>query len=155
MWRKAGIDVTIRQADQADLINRALTGDYGATVWTAFSAADPDGEYNALHQAFARPIGQISLNPTRLKDKQLSDALDAGRVTPDEAVRKQAYATVQQRLRDQMPILFIDHLNTGAVIAKTKVRGIGEHTLPDGEKGRPLTGAPIPYHPFAQIWVSE
>ncbi|PZG19555.1 ABC transporter substrate-binding protein [Nonomuraea aridisoli] len=155
MWRKAGIEVSIRQADQADLINRALTGDFRATVWTSFSAADPDGEYNALHQAFSRPLGEISLNPTRLKDKELSDALDAGRITPDEAARKEAYATVQRRLRDQMPILFIDHLNTGSVIAKSKVRGIGEHTLPDGEKGRPLTGSPIPYHPFAQVWVTE
>ncbi|NJP89439.1 hypothetical protein HCN51_08270 [Nonomuraea sp. FMUSA5-5] len=155
MWRKAGIEVSIKQADQADLINRAITGNFSATVWTQFSAQDPDGEYVWMHQAYAKPVGAISLNMTRLKDEKLSAALDTGRTSPDEATRKQAYATVQQRLRDQVPYVFVDHLNTGAVIAKTKVRGIGEHVLPDGEKGLPLTGSPIPYHPFTQLWVSE
>lgn len=155
MWRKAGIDVTIKQADQADLINRAVTGAYSATVWTQFSAPDPDGEYIWMHQAYAKPVGAVSLNFTRLKDEQLSAALDAGRSNPDPAARKQAYDTVQQRLRAQVPFVFIDHLNTGAVIAKAKVRGIGETVLPDGDKGLPLTGSPVPYHPFTQIWVSR
>ncbi|HEX4817083.1 MAG TPA: hypothetical protein VFV66_30450, partial [Nonomuraea sp.] len=155
MWRKAGIEVSIRQADQPDLINRAITGNYTATVWTQFSAQDPDGEYIWMHQGYAQPVGSISLNMTRLKDKRLSDALDVGRANPDEAARKQAYATVQERLRELVPYVFVDHLNTGAIIAKTKVRGIGEHVLPDGEKGLPLTGSPIPYHPFGQLWVSQ
>ncbi|MEV0622388.1 ABC transporter substrate-binding protein [Nonomuraea sp. NPDC050404] len=155
MWRKAGIEVSIKQADQADLINRAITGNFSATVWTQFSAQDPDGEYIWMHQGYAKPVGAISLNMTRLKDDQLSAALDVGRVSPDEATRKKAYATVQERLRDQVPYVFIDHLNTGAIIAKTRVRGIGEHVLPDGDKGLPLTGSPIPYHPFGQLWVSE
>ncbi|MET8861793.1 ABC transporter substrate-binding protein [Nonomuraea sp. NPDC004580] len=155
MWRKAGIDVTIKQADQADLINRAITGNYAATVWTQFSAQDPDGEYIWMHQGYAKPVGEVSLNMTRLKDDKLSAAFDRGRAVADEAVRKQAYATVQERLRELVPYVFIDHLDTGAIVARTKVRGIGEHLLPDGEKGLPLTGSPIPYHPFGQLWVSE
>ncbi|MEV4562894.1 ABC transporter substrate-binding protein [Nonomuraea sp. NPDC049419] len=155
MWRKAGIDVTIKQADQADLINRAITGNFAATVWTQFSAQDPDGEYIWMHQGYAKPVGEVSLNMTRLKDDKLSAAFDRGRAVADEAVRKQAYATVQERLRELVPYVFIDHLDTGAIVARNKVRGIGEHLLPDGEKGLPLTGSPIPYHPFGQLWVSE
>jgi ABC-type transport system substrate-binding protein len=154
MWRKAGIDVSIKQADQADLINRAVTGNFAATVWTQFSAPDPDGEYIWMHQAYAKPIGAVSLNFARLKDEKLSNALDIGRSNPDETARKQAYATVQQRLRDLVPFVFIEHLNSGAVIAKSKVKGIGEFTLPSGEKGLPLTGSPVPYHPFSQLWIS-
>ncbi|GAA3132863.1 ABC transporter substrate-binding protein [Nonomuraea salmonea] len=155
MWRKAGIDVTIKQADQADLINRAITGNFAATVWTQFSSQDPDGEYIWMHQGYAKPVGEVSLNMTRLKDDELSAAFDRGRAVADEAVRKQAYATVQERLRELVPYVFIDHLDTGAIVARNKVRGIGEHLLPDGEKGLPLTGSPIPYHPFGQLWVSE
>ncbi|NUT40841.1 MAG: hypothetical protein HOV86_12715 [Thermoactinospora sp.] len=154
MWRKAGIDVTIKQADQADLINRALTGNFTATIWTAFSSPDPDGEYIWLHQAYAKPIGAISLNFSRVKDDELSKALDVGRMNPDESARKQAYATVQKRLRDLVPYIFIDHLDTGAIITKSKLRGIGEQLLPDGDKGLALTGSPIPYHPFSQLWVN-
>jgi peptide/nickel transport system substrate-binding protein len=155
MWRKAGIDVTIKQADQADLINRAVTGNYGATVWTQFSSQDPDGEYIWMHQGYASPVGEIGLNFTRLKDDRLSKAFDVGRISPDESARKAAYATVQERLRELVPFVFIDHLNTGAVITRTKVHGIGEQLLPDGEKGLSLTGSPVPYHPFTQIWVSK
>ncbi|GIM99713.1 peptide-binding protein [Planomonospora venezuelensis] len=155
MWRKAGVDVTIKQVDQADLINRAVTGDFQATVWTQFSAQDPDGEYIWLHQNYAQPVGAVSLNFSRIKDAELSNALDSGRSNPQEDVRKQAYATVQQRLRELVPFVFVDHLNTGAVIAKTKVRGIGQHVLPDGSKGLPLTGSPVPYHPFAHLWLSQ
>ncbi|MGW0804827.1 ABC transporter substrate-binding protein [Nonomuraea sp. NPDC002799] len=155
MWRKAGIEVSIKQADQADLINRAVTGNYAATVWTQFSTPDPDGEYIWMHQGYAKPVGAVSLNFARLKDAKLSAALDVGRSNPDEAARKKAYGTVQERLRELVPYVFIDHLNTGAIIAKTKVHGIGEHVLPDGEKGLPLTGSPIPYHPFAHLWVSQ
>lgn len=155
MWRKAGIEVTIKQADQADLINRAITGNFAATVWTQFSSQDPDGEYIWMHQGYAKPVGEVSLNMTRLKDDKLSAAFDRGRAVADEAVRKQAYATVQERLRELVPYVFIDHLDTGAIVARNKVRGIGQHLLPDGEKGLPLTGSPIPYHPFGQLWVSE
>ncbi|SEG61500.1 4-phytase / acid phosphatase/peptide/nickel transport system substrate-binding protein [Nonomuraea solani] len=155
MWRKAGVEASIKQADQADLINRAVTGNFAVTVWTQFSAPDPDGEYIWMHQAYAKPIGAVSLNFTRLKDAKLSSAFDIGRTNPDEAARKQAYGTVQERLRQLVPFVFIDHLNIGAIVAKTKVRGIGEHVLPDGEKGLPLTGSPIPYHPFTQLWVSQ
>ncbi|GGO69187.1 ABC transporter substrate-binding protein [Nonomuraea cavernae] len=155
MWRKAGIEVTIKQADQADLINRAVTGNFAATVWTQFSSPDPDGEYIWMHKGYAGPVGSIALNFTRLKDDKLSQAFDVGRTSPDEATRKQAYATVQQRLRELVPYVFVDHLDTGAVIAKTTVHGIGEHVLPDGEKGLPMTGSPIPYHPFSGVWITQ
>ncbi|WP_049564318.1 ABC transporter substrate-binding protein [Nonomuraea sp. SBT364] len=155
MWRKAGVDVTIKQADQADLINRAVTGNYAATVWVQFSSPDPDGEYIWMHQAYSKPVGQVSLNFTRLRDDKLSKAFDVGRMNPDESARKQAYATVQERLRELVPFVFVDHLNTGAIITRTKVHGIGEQLLPDGEKGLALTGSPVPYHPFSQLWVSK
>jgi ABC-type transport system substrate-binding protein len=155
MWRKVGVKVTIKQADQADLINRAVTGNYSATVWTQFSAPDPDGEYIWLHQSYAQPVGAIALNFSRIKDIQLSNALDTARSNPQQDVRKQAYGVVQQRLRELVPFVFIDHLNTGAVIAGSRVHGIGDYTLPDGAKGLPLTGAPVPYHPFGEVWITQ
>ena len=151
MWRKAGAEVTIRQTEQADLIQRALTGAYGAAVWTQFTDADPDGEYSWLHERFARPVGQVSINMSRIRDPQLSAALDTGRRSRDEAVRKQAYATVQRRLREQLPFIFVDHLTTSAVITKANVKGLARSTLPDGSQARALTGSPT--HRFDQIWI--
>ncbi|MFC4060110.1 ABC transporter substrate-binding protein [Planomonospora corallina] len=155
MWRKAGVDVTVKQADQADMVTSAVTGRFNAMLSVSFSAQDPDGEYIWLHQNYARPVGEISINTSRIKDLELSAALDSGRSNPQPEVRKQAYATVQKRLRELVPYIFVDHLSTGAVIARAGVRGIGEHTLPDGSPGLPLTGQPTPHHPFGSVWLSR
>lgn len=155
MWRKAGVEVTIKQVDQAEIIRRALTGEYQAEVWVQFDAPDPDGELVWWHSAYAAPIGSTSINMSRIKDSQLDNALNKGRMSPDEATRQRAYATVQQRLRDLLPFIWIDHLNVGAVIADGKVHGLSDYTLPDGEKGRPLFGSPVPSHPFTETWVSR
>jgi ABC-type transport system substrate-binding protein len=153
MWNKAGMEITIRQADQADLIQRAITGTYGAIVWQQFASADPDGEYSWLHNRFAQPVGSVSINMSRIKDDQLSAALDTGRRTGDEAARKAAYATVQKRLRELLPFIWVDHLTTNAVIAKPSVKGLKEYPLPDGSIGKPLLGGPT--HKFDHIWISR
>ncbi|MFG2088216.1 ABC transporter substrate-binding protein [Spirillospora sp. NPDC048824] len=153
MWKKAGIDVTIRQADQADLIQRALMGNYGAIVWEQFNRPDPDSSYSYLHSRFAQPVGSISINMSRIKDEQLSAALDAGRAASDEAARKKAYATVQKRLRAELPFIWVDHLSTSAVVTKPNVHGLAQYKLPDGSAAKPLIGSPT--HAFGQIWMGR
>ncbi|MFV2178590.1 ABC transporter substrate-binding protein [Actinomadura sp. LOL_016] len=153
MWNKAGMEVTVRQADQATLIQRALTGNYGAIVWEQFARPDPDGEYSFLHSKFVQPVGSVSINMSRIKDERLSAALDAGRTTADEAERRKAYGTVQQRLRATLPFIWIDHLSTSAVITRSEVRGLEQYELPDGSTGKPLIGSAT--HPFGQIWMSR
>ncbi|MBE1537822.1 ABC transporter substrate-binding protein [Actinomadura algeriensis] len=151
MWGKAGMEVSVRQADQSTLIERALTGNYGAIVWEQFTRPDPDGEYSFLHSRFVQPVGSISINMSRIKDEQLSAALDAGRASSDEATREKAYATVQKRLRATLPFIWVDHLSTSAVITKSNVHGLARYELPDGSTAEPLTGSAT--HPFGQIWL--
>lgn len=153
MWKKAGIDVQIKQADQPDIISSALTGNYQATIWSQFTEPDPDGDYVWLHSSFAQPVGQISINMSRIRDPQMDAALDEGRSNPDEATRKKAYATVQRRLRADLPFIWIDHLTTNAVIAGPKVHGLRQWTFPDGAVGKPMTSSSV--HPFFGIWVQE
>ncbi|MGP4023620.1 ABC transporter substrate-binding protein [Actinomadura sp. 3N407] len=153
MWKKAGMDVTVRQADQADIIQRALMGNYSAIVWEQFNRPDPDGPYSYLHSRFAQPVGSISINMSRIKDEQLSAALDAGRAGPDEAARKKAYATVQKRLRAVLPFIWVDHLSTNAVVTKSNVHGLAQYKLPDGSTAKPLIGSPT--HGFGQIWIGR
>ncbi|WP_176611334.1 ABC transporter substrate-binding protein [Actinomadura sp. WMMB 499] len=151
MWGKAGMEVTVRQADQATLVQRALMGDYGAIVWEQFARPDPDGEYSFLHSKFVQPPGSVSINMSRIEDERLSAALDAGRAASDEAERKEAYATVQRRLRETLPFIWIDHLSTSAVITRSNVHGLERYELPDGSAGRALVGSGT--HPFGQIWM--
>ncbi|MEU8800069.1 ABC transporter substrate-binding protein [Spirillospora sp. NPDC048819] len=153
MWKKAGMDVTVRQADQADLIQRALMGNYSAIVWEQFNRPDPDSSYSWLHSRFAQPVGSISINMSRIDDEQLSAALDAGRAGSDEAARKKAYATVQKRLRAELPFIWVDHLSTSAVVTKSNVHGLAQYKLPDGSTAKPLIGSPT--HAFGQIWIGR
>jgi ABC-type transport system substrate-binding protein len=153
MWAKAGMEVTIRRSEQADLVSRALTGNFHAFVSTQFYRPDPDGEYQWMHSRFIQPAGRLSLNTSRLNDPQLSAALDAGRRSSDEATRKRAYATVQQRLRAVLPYIWVDHLTTTALITKPEVKGLTRYTLPDGSAAAPLSGTPT--HAFDQIWIGR
>ncbi|GAA4210826.1 hypothetical protein GCM10022252_79150 [Streptosporangium oxazolinicum] len=150
-WRRAGLDVRIEEADQATLHRRIATGRFHVGVGLSYSASDPDGEtYTSMHSKFASPVGTIATNVSRIRDLRLDDALDRGRSTDDLVVRRQAYTTVQRRVNELVPFIWIDHLSTVGVIASPKVRGITDHTLPDGAKGLPLNGR---VHPFAQIWI--
>lgn len=151
MWKKAGIDVTIKQADQPDIISSALTGNYQATIWSQFTEPDPDGDYVWLHSSFAQPVGKISINMSRVRDPQMDAALDEGRSNPDEATRKAAYATVQRRLRADLPFIWIDHLTTNAVIAGPKVHGLRQYTFPDGSIGKPMMSGVVP--PLYDVWM--
>jgi peptide/nickel transport system substrate-binding protein len=153
MWAKAGIEVTIQRSEQADLVQRALTGNFHAYVSTQFVRPDPDGEYQWMHSRFIQPAGRLSLNMTRLNDPQLSAALDQGRRSSDEATRKRAYATVQQRLRATLPYIFVDHLSTTAVITKANVKGLARYPLPDGSTAVPLSGTSA--HGFGNLWIGR
>lgn len=151
MWGKAGVQVKIKQADQADLIQSALMGDYQATIWAQFGEADPDGDYVWFHSFFAQPPGKISINMSRNKDPQLDAALDEGRSNPDYATRKKAYATVQRRLRADLPFIWVDHLTTNSVILGPKVHGLSQYKLPSGAVGKPLHSSA--FLPFRSMWT--
>ncbi|MEZ5144620.1 MAG: hypothetical protein R2726_19215 [Acidimicrobiales bacterium] len=75
----------------------------------------------------------------RLRDPELDAALAKGRSTTDEATRKEAYATVQQRFAEDLAYIWLDH-SLWVVAASNKVRGITNGPLPDGAPSLPLGG---------------
>lgn len=153
MWGKAGITVKIKQVDQPDLVQSALTGDYQATLWAQFGEANPDQDYIWFHSFFAKPPGQISINMSRNKDPKLDAALDEGRSNPDLATRKKAYATVQRRLRADLPFIWLDHLTTYSVITGPKAHGFKQYPLPGGKTGKSRHSSV--FLPFRSVWVQE
>ncbi|TDC92994.1 ABC transporter substrate-binding protein [Actinomadura sp. 7K507] len=155
MWSKAGVDLKLDQTDQATLVERLITGDYDLSGAYEFGAADPDMDRLLLHSSGVTPLGEISTAITRLKDPELDTALDAGRATTDKEERVKAYATVQERLAELVPIIWLDHANASGIITSSKVHGVGEGVLPTGQKEAGPFGSPSPSLSFADVWIEN
>jgi len=136
-FEAAGMKVEVKLVEQSKFVADAVTGDYQANIWRQFGSPDPD--YDRVWWASENATGAIALNIARLKDPQLDAALDKGRGTTDEATRKQAYATVQQRFAENLAYIWLDH-TLWVIAANNNVRGITNGPLPDGTPSLPLGG---------------
>ena len=83
MWLKAGIQCTIQEIEQSELIQNALTGKFQATAWQQFNSPDPDGNYVWWSTKSVQPIGGLSLNMARNSDPLIQQALETGRESTD------------------------------------------------------------------------
>lgn len=81
--KKIGVNVRLRQADQAALINDAISGNFEATLFTnSHPSGDPDEQY--VWWQSKSPV-----NFGRIKDPIIDRLLDEGRSEPDPAKRQE------------------------------------------------------------------
>lgn len=138
-WQAAGIKVDIQQLEQSSIIINAVTGKYQATVWAQFGSPDPDYDYVWWASANAAPTGSLGLNIARNKDPEIDKALNTARASADDAVRKQAYATVATRLNEDLPYIWLAR-GPEIVFAANAVRGLTQGPLPGGQVSYPMGG---------------
>jgi ABC-type transport system substrate-binding protein len=141
--KEVGITVNLVTQEQLTLIANALTGNYEATGFILFGSPSLDREY-VFFASPAKPIGQLSLNFTRISDEQnkpIVDAMAKARATDDEAVRKEQYAIVQQEMAKNLNFGFLVQ-QTSAVVFNANVHGVLEWPLPDETGGRGAQGIP-------------
>jgi peptide/nickel transport system substrate-binding protein len=139
-WETVGMSVTTELIEQSQFILNAAVGDYQAYQWRQFGGADPDYDYIWWHSENSAPPGEgIALNFARNEDPELDAALQEGRGSTDLDVRKQAYATVQERINTTLPYIWLDRAEW-ALIATNDVRGITNGPLPDGSPANPIGG---------------
>ena len=107
MWQQIGVDVTISQIEQADLIDDFIAGKFQAATSYQFGAIDPDLNYVWWSTTTVAPIGGIApqLPPQRGPGDRAEHA--PGRHTTDQATRVQAYQTVNERLAEDLPYLWL------------------------------------------------
>ena len=103
-WNDAGMDVELQIVpDLGTYITDVLTGNYDMLGFVGSSSGDPDTVfYNLLHTGGASNYGKYS-------NLEMDAALELGRQSNDDAERKQAYATVQQLFRADLPIAVSSH----------------------------------------------
>ncbi|MCU0268815.1 MAG: ABC transporter substrate-binding protein [Acidimicrobiales bacterium] len=134
-----GMDVTIDQKEEVNEILDVLSGNFQSDLWRQFGSPDPDFDYVWWISDNATDVGTLGLNIARLRDDQVDEALNTARATQDEAVRKDAYADLQQRFNELLPFIWLNH-TTWVIGAGPEVRGITNGPLPDGSPSLPVGG---------------
>ncbi|MFD9502961.1 ABC transporter substrate-binding protein [Streptomyces sp. NPDC060035] len=113
------VKVAIKVIDYADNAALRTKFDFDMVVSSALFA-DPEVRLLGTFQ------GGSSRNMSGIDDKQLNDALLQGRRATDEAERKEAYRTVQERLAALTPVVFYTRA-APAVITGKNVHGVVQY----------------------------
>jgi ABC-type transport system substrate-binding protein len=150
MWNQAGFNVSVGEVQQADIITDFVVGKFQAVTSYQFGAVDPALNYVWFSTTTVAPIGSIGLNFPRNSDPAIQTALQTGRSTTDSATRVSAYRTVNERLAQDLPYLWLGQFVISDVAA-TRVQNFASITLPDGSPGYGFDeGVTFP----TQVWLA-
>ncbi|MFT7393780.1 MAG: peptide/nickel transport system substrate-binding protein, partial [Candidatus Azotimanducaceae bacterium] len=144
-----GIDGKIKEIGQGQSALTAILDDFQAFSWFQFGSPDPDGDYVFFHSSGG------FLNWSNLVSADIDAGLDAGRQNVDEATRKAGYAQFLQALGDEVPMIWVDHLNgVEAAVTLPQLHGIGTPgTLPDGSASLPMTNGS--FFAWSGVWIEQ
>jgi len=145
MWTDVGMDVEVETFEQSELINKAITGDFQALNFRLFGSPDPDGEFVWLHSSHAEPVGDISLNFSRMENPVVDAALEAGRGTDDPDVRARSYQTLAQEVNTSLPFVWLQQ-TLWALVSRSSVQGMA-----DADQGGIGTLGAKPW--LAELWI--
>ena len=148
-WEACGVSVTTTTTEQSKFILDMATGNYQADLTRQFSGTDPAVDY--VWWTGKNATGPLALNFARLNDPELNAALDKGRASPDVAIRKEAYATVQKRQTALVPYVWLAHTQWALGAAKN-IRNFTSMTLPDGAKAQPFQGGIVK---LTETWIEK
>jgi len=148
-WEACGVTVNTVTTEQSKFILDMATGNYQANLSRQFSGTDPAVDY--VWWTGKNASGPLALNFARLNDPQINAALDRGRASPDEAVRKEAYAEVQRRQTALVPYIWLAHTQW-AIGAAKDIRNFTSMTLPDGAKAQTFQGGIIK---LTETWIEK
>lgn len=118
MLADIGIAVRVQPTENATLLADLDRGHFALTLLQFPEVIEP----HVLSWIFATDRipgpGRVGLNRWRYSDPTLDAALEQGRRSLDRAQRKQAYAVLQRRLADQLPVVPLWHESVVAVRAE-------------------------------------
>jgi peptide/nickel transport system substrate-binding protein len=125
---RAGIEVTVRQVAQAQLISLAIGGQFQQLGFRGHPGGDPDTQYVWWHSGSLVNFGRIN-------DPVIDDLLDRGRVETDPVKRVAIYKKLDLRFAKQLYNLWVWY-TLWANAAAPDVHGVTGPPLPDGN-GKP------------------
>lgn len=140
-WTDAGIEVELGVMDPfARTFTLLVEGDFDAVLEGLFGMPEPDMYYFWWHSSALQSEGKgIGYNYVGIDDPALDEALDSARATLDTGPRQEAMLTVQERLADATPYLWLWAARSSAV-SSPRVHGLDAAPLPDGGTRWPMLG---------------
>jgi ABC-type transport system substrate-binding protein len=151
MWKASGIIVSsIDSVDPNSTITNALDGDYQASSWSQYEAADPDQNYSFWATKNIAPIGQGAINFARFGNATIDAALNTGRSDPDISTRIKAYQTVSDQFAKDVPYVWLTR-ELSCIASSKIVNGYTKVTLPNGGYALALNDGDIW---MQQIWMT-
>lgn len=144
-----GIDGQLKEIGQGQSAITAIQDDFQAFSWFQFGAPDPDRDYVFFHSS-----GGV-LNWSNLVNADIDEGLDTARQSDDEATRLEGYAQFLKGLGEDVPMLWIDHLNgVEAAVTTPELNGIGTPgVLPDGSPSLPMTDGS--FFSWTGVWLEQ
>jgi peptide/nickel transport system substrate-binding protein len=134
-----GVEIELNLMDESTLIVNALTGNYVSTGFITFG--DPPVDQIFISSDTVKPVGQLSLNFTRLADPELQAAIDAIQATDDEQAQIEQWAVIQERMAQNLNLVFVVR-NLSAVVFSNDVFGMNAALTGNGEPVKP-TASPF------------
>ncbi len=144
-----GIDGEAREIGAGQSAALAIQDDFQAFSWFQFGTPDPDGLYSFFHSSSGL------LNWSNLVSADIDAGLDAGRVSDDPEARLAGYAQFLAALGDEVPMIWVDHLNgVEAVATLPAIHGIGvPGTTPEGSPTLPMTSGS--FFSWSEVWMEQ
>jgi peptide/nickel transport system substrate-binding protein len=144
-WSSIGIEVELRQVEQATHVQEAIAGDYQAKCFRVGLDGDP---YAVLDAAFTE---DSTTNFTGFHDPSIDQALDELRATDDLAERQQLVEDIMTTVNENYAQTY-----SGATLSllgvNDYVKGLDAWTFPDGSPGAGVPGATTMW---AFVWTTE
>jgi peptide/nickel transport system substrate-binding protein len=177
----AGMTMTIKQVDEATLINDAIGGKFQASGWRNHPGFDPDTQWVWWHcknapgratDSTSKEIGTDDaggvtgnncdnpVNFSRFNDSIINKAFEKARASDDQTVRKTAYEDINREFAKQLWDGW-GYYSLWTVPSQTNVAGLAGPTLPTAtspdagaDGGTEFTGLSSGIDP-AGVWLTK
>ena len=148
MWGDCGLDVSITQVDQAELITNAVFGNFTAFLWRNHPSFGLAPERIWWHSKFGQGI---ALNFGRINNPAIDAALDESLTIDDPERRRQLAEDVNRAFAEEVHNLWFYYSNW-LIAAHDHVHGIDNLTLDGGmEHVKVLAGRVF----LTETWIEQ
>jgi peptide/nickel transport system substrate-binding protein len=145
----AGMQVTIDQVEQTDLINTALQGNFQAALWRNHPGGDPGTQYVWWYSTIEAGDPNF-VNFSRINNPEIDRIFTEGRAETDPAARAELYQGIPKVFAEEAYNLW-GWYTLWAFAAASDVHGLYPPPLPDGQEAVIIASV----QPTAGLWVGE
>lgn len=142
LWNSIGVEVELRQVEQATHVDEAISGDYQAKCWRMGIDGDPAAVMDAYY------LEDSPQNFMRFTDDQVTEDIQALKETTDLEERQALAADAMSIINEA-----VAHTYTGgtlsAVAVHDNVKNVDGWTYPDGSEGGTATQGTVVW---ANVW---